>query len=1032
MIASVAAKPSARPSIVFEKQYMRVRIEPDGRGTRTMTMHIRANDDAGVRQAGQIPLVYAPSSDDLAVQSLAVHKADGRVVTAGPDAVQDHAIQPSAQVPIFIDLRQKTVTVPALQPGDTVALTAVWTVARPLAERHAWFEHRFVKHAVVTDERLEIDVPAGMRPLIRMSASSPAEEHGGQGRVAGDRRVYTWQTSNPVVEEDTEAEPQEAAVADVRITTFADWKAFAGWLGPLMHPPADDAVRAKTLELTKGLTDPAAKIDAIYHYVATQIRYVSLSFGLNRYAPHTPGVVLKNEYGDCKDKHALLAAMLREIGVNAVPVLLNTGRSITEDMPAPTEFDHVVTAVPNDADADSWQWFDTTLEIAPAGLLSPTTRDRLALSLGDERRAAQLVTTPRDGPVPSIDTTDVRGKINPLGVLTADVRLTSRGDSELILRAAARAMPRDMFDGFGKSFARAIGFEGDISGFTFSDPLATREPFEVRFAIRQAAFLDWAADRSTVGVVLGALETSGLDPEKTPLKAERKLRSAVALRRTFAVRLPPGYVAAKAPVGVRAAKDDFAYTSRYEVDETYLRAERTLEGQPRTLVVEHAGDYSRIARSIAADMAQRFTIERFAAVKPAIPDDMTARELYSAGYSAFTAKDYETSIAIWQRAAEKDPKLATPLNGLGLAYQRLKRYDEAIAALEKVRTLEPTNKKINGDLGFVYDEAGRLEEAAEAYRRHLAAEPLDGNRHQNLGEVYLDLHRYEDALAAFTTALPLVKTDPWLHQGIGRALLGLGRAAQAMDAFETALKHDGTPAMKSAIAWVLADKKVEPARVLALSDQTIAAVVDVMKPVTPSSLTTEHFALMDRLAWAWDARGLVHLRTGDLEQAEAAFEAAWRLAATSETALHLAQVHEKRDRGTDAATYYLVARALDSTPDPLLQAGLMRYYPGTDVGPLLAAASEHVVRERAARVDGGATPGATGQFNALLDSKGRVIDAAFLEGDETVRELIPALRRLTFLGGAPGAEGIRLAARVRIACDTQRCYANLQAPRQVE
>jgi tetratricopeptide (TPR) repeat protein len=1024
--------PAGAPSIVFERQHMRVRIEADGRGTRTMTMHVRANDDAGVRQAGQIPLVYAPSSDDLAIQSLAVHKADGRVITAGPEAVQDHAIQPSAQIPMFIDLRQKTVTVPALQPGDTVAITAVWTVARPLAERHGWFEHSFVKHAVVTDERLEIDVPAAMQPIILMGASSPAELNGGEGRVSGDRRVYVWQASNPVVAEDDETPPEEEPVADVRITTFPDWKVFAGWLGPLMQPRADDAVRAKAVELTKGLTDRAAKIDAIYHYVATQIRYVSLSFGLNRYAPHAPGEVLKNEYGDCKDKHALMAAMLREIGVDAVPVLLNTARSISEDMPSPTEFDHVITAIPGNAETDSWQWFDTTLEIAPAGLLAPTTRDRLALSLGDERRAPRLVTTPRDGPVPSLDTTDVQGKINPLGLLTADVRLTTRGDTELVLRAAARGLPREMLEEFGKGFARALGFDGEVSGFSFSDPLATREPFEVRFAIRQAAFLDWAADSSTVGVVLGKLETSGLDPEQTPLKKDRKVGSTAALRRTFVVRLPPGYVAAKAPVGVRAAKDDFAYTSTYTVDETYLRAERTLEGQPRVLVVEHASDYSRIARSITADLGQKFTIQRFAPVKPSIPEDMTARELYSAGYSAFTAKDYETSIAIWQRAAEKDPKLSTPLNGLGLAYQRLKRYDEAVAALEKVRELEPTNKKINADLGFVYKEAGRRAEAAEAYARHLATSPLDGATHKILAELYLDLGRHAEGLEAIDKALPLVKEDPWLHQLRGRALLGLGRREEAVEAFDSALAGDATPAMTSSIAWILADANVDDARVLDLSSQAIEAIRGEMRGVVAVSLSASHFRLMERLAWAWDARGLVHMRAGRLEQAIDAFEAAWQLGITSATALHLAQAYEKKDRLVDAATYFLTARMLDSTPGPELVAGLSRHYKGLDIDTLIDAARRHTTGERLVKVPGSGPDGTEIDLNAVLDSTGKVIDTGSLGESKAPPALLAAIGRMTFPITAPGTGDFRLAARVRAVCRGGVCYASVAPPRAVK
>lgn len=1030
-----ASRPAPSPSVVFEKQHTRVRLDDDGRATRRMTMHVRANDDAGVRQAGQIPLVYAPSSDDLEIASLEVRKADGRVLPVGTEAIQDHAIQPSAPVPIFVDLRQKTVTVPALQPGDTVAISAVWTVARPLAGRHAWFGHSFVKHAVVIDERLELDVPAGMRPLIQVGPSAPAEQNGGEGRLAGDRRIYTWQTSNPVADDEREelGAQEEAPVPDVRITTFPDWQTFAGWLAPLMRPPADEIVRAKVLELTKGLSDPAAKIEAIYHYVSTQIRYVSLSFGLNRYAPHEPADVLRNQYGDCKDKHALMAAMLREIGVHAVPVLLNTTRSITEAMPSPDEFDHVITAIPAGDDPASWSWFDTTLEIAPAGLLAPNTRERLALSLGDGRRPSRLVTTPRDGPAPTLDATHVEGRVSSLGVLTADVRLTSRGDTELVLRSAARAMPREMLDEFGKQFAKALGFGGDVSGFAFSDPLATREPFEVRFRIRQAGYLDWAAGRATVGVVLGTLETSGLDPERTPLKVDRKVRSVAALRRTFAVQLPPGYVA-RAPVGVRAAKDDFVYTSTYGVDvDGVLRAERRLDGQPRVLVVAHATDYSRIARSIAADHGQKFTIERTAAVKPEIPADLTASELYGAGHSAFNAADYETSVAIWRHAADKDPKFATPLYGLGLAYQRLQRYDEAIETLEKARGLDPTNKKIHADLGFVYKEAGRLEEAADAYARHLAAAPLDAVGHKALADIQFDLGRHDAAVSSIERALSLSTDDPWLHQQLGRSLLALDRLPEAMAAFDAALKGDRTPAMTSSIAWTLAVRGIEDARVLELSAQAIDSITGTMKALDAASLRAEHFRLMERLAWAWDAQGLVQMRRGLLDEAVRSFEAAWQLGATSHAAEHLAQAYEKKDRLVDAATYFLTARMLDPTPGPELEAGLRRHYAGMDVEKLIDAARRNAARERSVRLAVRGLPGSSADINALLGTDGRILDAvAAGNAGEPFEGLLSAVWAADFRVSAPArSTAIRLAARVRVSCRGEDCVATIAAPRTV-
>jgi hypothetical protein len=45
-----------------------------------------------------------------------------------------------------------------------------------------------------------------------------------------------------------------------------------------------------------------------------KFRHISISFGAGRYRPHTAGEVLVNQYGDCKDKHTLFAALLKAAG----------------------------------------------------------------------------------------------------------------------------------------------------------------------------------------------------------------------------------------------------------------------------------------------------------------------------------------------------------------------------------------------------------------------------------------------------------------------------------------------------------------------------------------------------------------------------------------------------------------------------------------------------------------------------------------------------------------------------------------------
>ena len=86
------------------------------------------------------------------------------------------------------------------------------------------------------------------------------------------------------------------------------------------------------------------KIAKIYAFVTRNIRYASVSELGHQITPHTIGSILENRFGDCKDKTALLLAMLSTIGVDAYPVLVATDRFDVQKLKAPTTyfFDHVV------------------------------------------------------------------------------------------------------------------------------------------------------------------------------------------------------------------------------------------------------------------------------------------------------------------------------------------------------------------------------------------------------------------------------------------------------------------------------------------------------------------------------------------------------------------------------------------------------------------------------------------------------------------------------------------------------------------
>ena len=90
----------------------------------------------------------------------------------------------------------------------------------------------------------------------------------------------------------------------------------------------DAGIKAKVAELIAGKTTEEEKVRAIYAYVSTQIRYIGVAFGIGRYQPHHALEVFENQYGDCKDKHTLLAAMLEAIGLHPDAVLIGAGHSL--------------------------------------------------------------------------------------------------------------------------------------------------------------------------------------------------------------------------------------------------------------------------------------------------------------------------------------------------------------------------------------------------------------------------------------------------------------------------------------------------------------------------------------------------------------------------------------------------------------------------------------------------------------------------------------------------------------------------------
>ncbi|MCK4834495.1 MAG: transglutaminase family protein, partial [Gammaproteobacteria bacterium] len=89
------------------------------------------------------------------------------------------------------------------------------------------------------------------------------------------------------------------------------------------------------------------RVLAALRFVQDEVRYLGIEMGVRSHKPNAPDAVIKQRFGDCKDKSRLLVSLLQGMGIEASSVLVSTdnGRRVKDMLPTPTVFNHAIVLV---------------------------------------------------------------------------------------------------------------------------------------------------------------------------------------------------------------------------------------------------------------------------------------------------------------------------------------------------------------------------------------------------------------------------------------------------------------------------------------------------------------------------------------------------------------------------------------------------------------------------------------------------------------------------------------------------------------
>ncbi|WP_159064753.1 DUF3857 domain-containing protein [Thaumasiovibrio subtropicus] len=127
-------------------------------------------------------------------------------------------------------------------------------------------------------------------------------------------------------------------------SSYHNWGDVVQWALPY-YQPSQKGTRYKTkLAELKAVRGKTTQIAQAINFVQDEIRYFGMENGIGSHAPRQPEQILRQGYGDCKDKTLLLVSLLQGLGIEAYPALVSTTFSdkMDEQEPGHAIFNHVI------------------------------------------------------------------------------------------------------------------------------------------------------------------------------------------------------------------------------------------------------------------------------------------------------------------------------------------------------------------------------------------------------------------------------------------------------------------------------------------------------------------------------------------------------------------------------------------------------------------------------------------------------------------------------------------------------------------
>jgi len=338
-----AAEKGSDELVLLDRQ----RMLDHGTVTAYEDVALRLKTPEAVNKLNTMTLQWYPDKGDLTVHRLEIIR-DGKTI----DVLKDGAKFSVLRRETGLERREvngrltAVLAVPDLRVGDIVRIT------KSASLRDQVFKDDLQMVDALLADKLTIGLG---REIVSWPAGTPMQwKASGKVDLAAPTTVDGYQRLTVQLPVAKPAEMPDDAPLRYRIapmlqvTSFKSWQNISRQLAPYFDTAGTiepgSPIAEEVARIEKQSADPLQRAALALQTVQDEISYLANGLDGGNYIPQSPADTWTKRYGDCKAKSFLLAAMLRQMGMEADMVLVNAenGDAVATLLPQPSDFNHMI------------------------------------------------------------------------------------------------------------------------------------------------------------------------------------------------------------------------------------------------------------------------------------------------------------------------------------------------------------------------------------------------------------------------------------------------------------------------------------------------------------------------------------------------------------------------------------------------------------------------------------------------------------------------------------------------------------------